>query len=84
MPTAKTAPLFVISESLGSNVVVDSLKEFESRHQTETFAKHHTVLGIDENPDTAHTCYLSNSPVAQAIAQGSGEFPTFTGAACGH
>jgi hypothetical protein len=38
-PTAKTAPLFVISESLGSKIVVDSLKEFETRHQTQAFAQ---------------------------------------------
>jgi hypothetical protein len=172
-PTAKTAPLFVISESLGSKIVVDSLQEFESRHQTREFAQKtrgnihtlfllanqipilnlgvgaptggpahyqhleefavarnafrnprlpdvplhvvafsdpndifsyqlaanaishqnaiisnvvvsndHTVFGLYENPDNAHTCYIQNSPVANAIAHGSGALTQSTGTHC--
>ena len=172
-PTAKTAPLFVISESLGSKIVVDSLKEFESRPQTQVFAQQtrgnihtlfllanqipilnlgvgaasggsphyqhledfaearnahrnprlpdvplhvvafsdpndifsyqlaqnailkqnaiisnvvvsndHTVLGLYEDPGNAHTCYIQNSPVANAIAHGSGALTQSTGAHC--
>jgi hypothetical protein len=173
IPTAKTAPLFIISESLGSKIVVDSLKEFERRRQTEEFANKtrgnihtlfllanqipilnlgvdtsaggtaryphlddfaiarnayrnprlpdvplhvvafsdpndifsyqlaqdailkehaiisnvvvsndHTILGLYENPDNAHTCYLQNSPMANAIARGSGALNRSTGTHC--
>jgi hypothetical protein len=39
VPTAKNVPLFIISESLGSKMIVDSLQEFESDRQTQTFAQ---------------------------------------------
>jgi hypothetical protein len=42
----------------------------------------HTVLGLYENPLTAHTCYLQNSPVAKAIAHGSGALANSTGTDC--
>lgn len=174
-PTAKTAPLFVISESLGSKILVDSLREFENRRATRDFANQtrgnihtlfllanqipilnlgaepsasgerryphldefamarnahrnprlpdvplhvvafsdpndlfsyqlasdailqqhaiisnvvvsndHTVLGLYENPLNAHTCYLENSPVANAIARGSGALAHSTGNQCTH
>jgi hypothetical protein len=147
-PTAKTAPLFILSESLGSKIVVDALRDFESRPQTRDFANQtrglnlgvepsaraerryphldefavarnayrnprlpdvplhvvafsdpndlfsyqlapdaileqhaiisnvivsndYTIVGLYENPLAAHTCYLQNSPVANAIAHGS-------------
>lgn len=173
IPTAKTAPLFLISESLGSKIVVDSLQEFETRRQTKEFAEKtrgnihtlfllanqipilnlgvevapgvsvhyqhleqfavarnafrnprlpdvplhvvafsdpndifsyqltenaisrqnaiisnvvvsndHTILGLYEDPGNAHTCYIQNSPVANAIAHGSGALTQSTGARC--
>jgi len=173
IPTAKNAPLFVISESLGSKIVVDALKEFESRRQTREFAQQtrgnihtlfllanqipilnlgvgsrsrdsshyphltefaearnahrnsrlpdvplhvvafsdpndvfsyqltpdallqqhaiisnvvvsndHTVLGFYEDPGHAHTCYLKNSPVSNAIAHGSGALEHSSGIHC--
>lgn len=39
VPTAKTVPLFIISESLGSKIIVDSLQEFESDQRTQAFAE---------------------------------------------
>jgi hypothetical protein len=172
-PTAKTAPLFLISESLGSKIVVDSLQEFENRHQTKEFAQQtrgnvhtlfllanqipilnlgvgtapggpahyqhleefarsrnafrnprlppvplhvvafsdpndvfsyqleanaipreeaiisnvvvsndHTVLGLYEDPDKAHTCYMQTAPVATAIAHGSGSLTRSAGIGC--
>jgi hypothetical protein len=39
-PTAKTAPLFVISKSLGSKIVVDSLQGLEDNPRTKEFARH--------------------------------------------
>jgi hypothetical protein len=38
-PTAKSAPLFLISESLGSKIVVDSLQTLEDSRQTQQFAQ---------------------------------------------
>jgi hypothetical protein len=172
-PTAKTAPLFLISKSLGSKIVVDSLQEFEDSPHTRQFARQtrgnvHTLfllanqipilnLGLRdasgapdtyqhlktfskarnadrnprlppvplhvvafsdpndllsyqlepnaipkedaiisnvvvsnaptiawlvENPNYAHTCYFDNSPVAAAIAHGSGVLTKFTGVRC--
>ena len=174
-PTAKIVPLFVISESLGSKIVVDSLREFEDSLQTRDFARltrgnvhalfllanqipilnlgvrdnqgrldaydhlktfardrnmyrssrlphvplhviafsdpndifsyqlqsdalraegaiisnvvvsnDHTILGLYEDPGNAHTCYMQNSPVANAIAHGSGALTQFTGTHCAH
>ena len=39
VPTARAAPLFIISESLGSKIVVDSLQEFESNPRSQAFAR---------------------------------------------
>jgi hypothetical protein len=39
VPTAKSTPLFIISESLGSKIAVDSLEEIEGLKSAEDFAK---------------------------------------------
>jgi len=46
----QTAPLFLISESLGSKIVVDSLQEFENKHQTESLR--------NKRAATWHTLFL--------------------------
>src|SRR5262249_20069709 len=38
-PTARDAPLFIISESLGSKIVIDSLNQFENDASTRSFAQ---------------------------------------------
>jgi hypothetical protein len=38
-PTAKLGPVFVISESLGSKIVVDSLQQLEDQHEAPDFAQ---------------------------------------------
>jgi hypothetical protein len=39
VPTAKSTPLFIISESLGSKIAIDSLEEIESLQSATEFAK---------------------------------------------
>jgi hypothetical protein len=174
VPTAKSTPLFIISESLGSKIAVDSLEEIESLKSAQEFAKdvrshihalyllanqipilnlgaHHAdgspdiyehlkkfankrrthrhtrnltdtplhvvafsdpsdvfsyvlpkdavpredaiisnvivsndciLLGIYKDPAKAHTLYIQNSPVANAIARGSGTLANAKGVFC--
>jgi len=174
VPTAKSTPLFIISESLGSKIAVDSLEEIESLKSAQEFAKdvrshihamyllanqipilnlgaHNAdgtpniyqhlnafakkrnaqrqsksltelplhivafsdpsdlfsyvlpkdavtgedtiisnviesndciVLGLYEDPSKAHTLYIQNNPVANAIAHGSGTLANAKGVFC--
>jgi len=174
VPTAKSTPLFIISESLGSKIAVDSLEEIEGLKSAQEFAKdtrshihamyllanqipilnlgahnadgtpniyqhlktfaqkrnsqrqHNqatpiplhivafsdpsdlfsyvlpkdavtgedtiisnviisndcTYVGIFENPANAHTLYIQNKPVANAIARGSGTLTNAKGVFC--
>jgi hypothetical protein len=41
-----------------------------------------TYLGLFENPSNAHTKYIQNNPVANAIAHGSGSIASATGVHC--
>jgi len=174
VPTARSTPLFMISESLGSKIAVDSLEEIEGLKSAQEFAKdtrshihamyllanqipilnlgaHNadgtpniyqhlntfahkrharrqsksltdiplhivafsdpsdlfsyvlpkdsvsredaiisnviisndcTYVGLFENPANAHTKYIQNNPVANAIAQGSGTLTNAKGVFC--
>jgi hypothetical protein len=174
VPAAKSTPLFIISESLGSKIAIDALEEIESPENAKEFAKdvrshihafyllanqipilnlgardsngnpdiyQHlktfankrnaqrrsknlsdtplhvvafsnpsdlfsyvlptnavpredaiisnvvisndcTYLGVFENPANAHTQYIQNNPVANAIAKGSGTLANAKGVFC--
>jgi hypothetical protein len=61
----------------------DALREEGAIISNVVVSNDHTILGLYENPGNAHTCYIQNSPVANAIAHGSGALTQSTGSQCG-